>query len=509
MNSLCTILVRASTACFIVAFMLTTHRRAAAQDPGSLEKLTFMMPDGPIAINFRFCPAGTMIPGTPDLTGSAQRATPIAVRSFYIDETEITVGQFRGVVGAAGIKRLVQFAMVEEKNNPQFRRAIEAGTDEPALFVGLEDAVNFCKLIQVSYDQSRLAADQVTVESRQFRLPSHTEWQYAARAISSADERPAIRHFNRWPSLSELSPANQQKCHEVWTSLVKPGQFQGSQDDFLVLSTATGAGESQKVREILEEAFSIAFKSEKRSAAGIGALRPVKQTLPNAWSIYDMHEGVTEWTIGAATADPQQTWEKLLGRSDMNGYENAFLSGGTFKDSYFTAGALSRFTFWGGSQLTDGKASLFTYSQDIVEDKAPGFRIVMDRALAKDWLYLVRKSVRKSEGRSPVEVQYLVDSERLIADLTPKDSEERQVIAFYRLLANPVFQKSEFASHLITLSKLESPTDTGEVSASATANNLNALLNKKNTATAPTSKKNVETDDQIYFRYVATRISKE
>jgi len=87
--------------------------------------------------------------------------------------------------------------------------------------------------------------------------------------------------------------------------------------------------------------------------------------LPNDWNIFDMHESVTEWTIWAASADPRIIWERLQARGNVEGYENTFLSGGSFKDSYFGAGSLSRFAFWGGRKLTDGNQGRFHIQQTL------------------------------------------------------------------------------------------------------------------------------------------------
>jgi formylglycine-generating enzyme required for sulfatase activity len=494
--------LRFATTWLFFAFTCTIPADATAQQAGALEHVAIMMPAGPVQIDFRFCPPGTIYPGMPDAAASA---APVVVRGFYLGETEITVGQMRGVMGSDGIGPLIQRAAVEEKNKPEYRRALESGAEEPALFVGLDDAVRFCHTVQQAFDQARLAGSQMSVESRQFRLPGYVEWQYAARAVTAAEANPERVHFNRWPNLSELTQANQQKCQEVWMSLGKQGPFQGSQSDFLVLSSATSPGDSQKVREILEEAFSLAFKAEKRTAAGVGVLRAVRSTLPNEWNIFDMHDSVTEWTIWASSADPRAIWDQLKTRSDMTGYENSFLSGGSFKDSYFGPGSLTRFTFWGGGKLTDGKPGPFPYSAEIADDQAPGFRIVMERLLAKDWLYMVRRSA-KQEGDLVSRKSYMDDSENLIRELTPTNSTELKVIGFYKLLSDSSTSRSQLAGHLTSIAGI-TDSAAGESAGSAAAGKLNALLKKNSGDGAPAkAATSAESDDQTYFRYVASRI---
>jgi formylglycine-generating enzyme required for sulfatase activity len=499
--------LRYATTCLFFAVSFTIEGDATAQEAGALEQITIAMPAGPVQIDFRFCPPGQIHPGMPAASGPGPSTAPADVRGFYIGETEVTVGQFRSVMGSEGVGPLAQRAALFEKQNPEYRRALESGAEEPALLVGLDDAIRFCQTFQQAFEQARLSTSQVTVETRQFRLPGYIEWQYAARGSASAEQAAEIRHFNRWPKLSELSQANQQKCQEVWTSIGKQGSFSGSQDDFLILSSATNAADTEKVREILEEAFHLAFKSEKRNRAGLGVLRPVRSTLPNTWNIFDMHESVTEWTIWAASADPRTIWEKVSSRKDVNGYENSFLSGGSFIDVPFGPGALNRFTIWGGGILTEGKPSPFPYNEDIVTDQAPGFRVVMERALSKDWLFLVRKSINENNEEADM-ASYLADSERLIRELTPIGSTEQKVIGFYKLLRSPLVDRSQLNAQLIAVANAKGSANNSDGASTTAANKLNALLKKKpNESTVATPAGNVESDDQQYFRYVASRTS--
>lgn len=472
---------------------------AFAQDAGSLETISIASQTESIEFQFRFCPNGTLFVGMPDTSG-AQSGTPVAIKGFYIGEAEVTVSQLRAILGADGISPLVERARIEEKNKPEYRIALESGSEEPAIFVGLEDAVQFCKAVEESVESNRLRSSNTTVESRLFRLPGYAEWQYAARAVAKADERPELMHFNRWPQMSELTQASQQKCNEVWLSMGKQGAFPGLQKDFLTLSTATNPSDIQKVREVLEEAFTIAFKSQKRSAAGLGILSPVRSTLPNAWNVFDMHESVREWTLWAASADPRLIWDRLKNRPDMSGFENAFLSGGSFNDSFFEPNSLSRFTFWGG-KLTEGKPGPIAYSTELVEDQVPGFRMAMDRVLAKDWLFVVRRAFRKGE-EAPDE---LATSERLVQELTEVDARERKIMAFYSTLNQNRDAGQEIAAVLRTVAEIKDEADPAVASTSA-ADKLNALVKKPKGSTNASSATPDANDDQIYMRFIADRL---
>lgn len=142
-----------------------------------------------------------------------------------------------------------------------------------------------------------------------------------------------------------------------------------------------------------------------------------------------------------------------------------------------------------------------------MDDQAPGFRIVMDRLLSKDWLYLVRKRMRQ-KGDLLVINTYLDDSENLIRELASNEAPELKVIGFYKLLNDASASGSQLSEQLTLIASVNDATGS-DSAGDAAAKKLNSLLKSKPAERAAGKKAaSAESDDQAYFRYVASRIGK-
>jgi formylglycine-generating enzyme required for sulfatase activity len=96
-------------------------------------------------------------PGTFQMgpSGKAQVAHPVTIsRSFYLQTTEVTQGQWKAVMGAAPW---------------DWDPMVKKGDDFPAVDVTWKDAQAFLKKLNARHDGS-------------YRLPTEAEWEYACRA---------------------------------------------------------------------------------------------------------------------------------------------------------------------------------------------------------------------------------------------------------------------------------------------------------------------------------------
>lgn len=490
---------------FLTATCVTSAPSIQAAQPGELVEWK-VATNPPVTIRFHYCPAGTIRPAKPSTaTASENLPPPTQVRDFYLGETEVTLAQFRAVLGDAGLAPLKAQAAKVQTTNPELFDMLQRGQDEPAFFVGLDGAVDFCNRLQTEFDDFRAKMAQPSVDTRMFRLPSHVEWQYAARGIAASDQQAAMPHFGRWIRFAELSPANQQKCQEVWQSLGHGGPFSDNQDAFLELARTTDAAQQEKVKEILTEAFGKAFGSARRQASGISTLQPVGKTRANAWNLTDMHEGVSEWTIWATKPErARDLWLKLTtarkSAKPLIDQEDVFLSGGSFSDSYFGAKALSRFTVWGGPKLTDDQPQPFSFQAEIVLDTVPGFRVLMERVVADDWLFALRRGVFEKRLMSANAPNYLKSSNAVVLELTESDHPARSAVEFYsELAASRTAVPVRFGETLKKVAQMR-PTPSSGGSGSA-ASKLAALVKKTNETSTPGESSS--SDEGDYFQALA------
>ncbi|RLS84472.1 MAG: hypothetical protein DWI07_02410 [Planctomycetota bacterium] len=471
--------------------------------PGDLFELKLETLSG-VGIKFRYCPTGTIIPGKPQASVSKSATVkPTDVREFYIGETEVTMEQFNRLMGEEGSTSLKKYAS-QLTGTPELLEAIQKNGQEPAILVSLENAVDFCMKLQGMYDADRLK-NAPTIESRKFRIPTHIEWQYAARAVSSADQIQQLPHFGLWTPFNQLKIGNQEKCKEIWKQLSQKGEFPGDQDSFMIIATADDADSKGKLSEILKDVFEKSFKSVRDISTGRGKLQPVGSTLGNKWGVKDLHDSTAEWTMST-----QEIWkrvsEKRLAKNVLENQSNIFLSGGSFNASLILGrGAIARFTIWGGPVLTEGVARDFIYHESQINEYIPGFRILMERTLSKDWLYMVRNGVYEKNLLNQKASSFLDSNRKLAVECVGVNDQSIAVIDFYRdLVVSKPENRSQFASRIRQIAKLQPSVESSPSAKDA----LKDILASKKPATASSGSVN-QSDDQEFFSNLANLMQQQ
>ena len=193
-----------------------------------------------LGMTFVLIPAGTFIMGSPieeahRNVSEVQHQVSIS-QPFYLQRTEVTVNQWRAVMGRRWLARK------------------RGGGDMPVVKVSWHDCRKFIRKL------NRLTGDK-------YLLPTEAQWEYAARAGSSA------------------------------------AYFWGNQID---CSHAMYANNPMK-HDNCVATFS-------REGMKPGQPAPVGSFMPNAWGLYDMHGNVWEWCEdlfdryeAVSTVDPCET----------------------------------------------------------------------------------------------------------------------------------------------------------------------------------------------------------
>ena len=403
----------------VSATVVTAWSPAFAQpQPGDLLEVRVTTPSGPVAVRFRYCPPGEAMRGRPQelpkptgnplLDRVKRKALLSELKGFYIGETEVSQQQFERLLGKETLERVFQGMVAGETGG--------RGDDFPIRGVSVIDAAAFCDSL------SNLDADKVggrsSLEARRFRLPTHDEWQYACRAVGDVDQTSRYPHFNAWPELKDVSKDVVADCQDVWKGrLNESGPFVGSQDQ--VVRVIEAHDNPRRGVEILSEFLRAALGTERSYATAETQPRLVASGKKNGWNILNMHGNVFEWTIAERTPEKVEEVWRLLAAGDAPA-----LSGDTSKSFFLAGGSYNHsldqnvsdwitFSIWGGQPMREGAAEAYSFSelesQNIVQDTPPGFRVLLERVLAQDWLLVIREATLMNEKDNLVLCQFSLD----------------------------------------------------------------------------------------------------
>ncbi len=213
-------------------------------------------------------PPGEFLMGAPEGDPDAQadekpRHRVRLSRPFYLGVHEVTVGQFRAFVRAAGFKTAAETdgygTSGYEKdtrsfvyNAPAFSwRAVgwEQTDDHPVLNLTWHDATAFCRWLSQK-------------EGRTYRLPTEAEWEYACRAGTTT----RFACGDKLEDVQGVANVADRSLLEEWETV------------------ARAAKEGKAHRLVVPMPWD----------DGYPFTAPVGRFQPNAWGLYDMHGNVAE-----------------------------------------------------------------------------------------------------------------------------------------------------------------------------------------------------------------------
>lgn len=430
-----------------MVIVLSATSVLAEHQPGELLEVTVAPQKGPLTVRFRYCPSGQLLRGKPkplpEPTGNKtldalkRKALLADMRGFYIQESEVSQQQFQDVLGEQAVQTVFQRMVAGETGG--------RGSEFPIRGVTVFEAAEFCESLR-QLDSLTPAASS-GLEDRRFRLPTPDEWQYACRAIRDPEQTDDKPHFNAWPAKEDLPKSVLADCMDVWSKkLNEQTPFVGTQDQ--VMRVIEAHDNPRRGVEILSEFLRLALGTKRGYRDPSTEPQPVRTGKPNAWNVFNAHGNVFEWTI--AERDDERlsdVWRALTAgdRQSLTAEDEAtfFLAGGSYSSSVSDKVAnWITFSTWGGHPMNDGEPAPGSLSeleaQDIVNDMLPGFRVLLERVLASNWLFVIRKSTVLDEKSTLNDIsKRLADHRKVVAELaTGRDlalAEAR--IQFYEALA--------------------------------------------------------------------------
>ncbi len=263
--------------------MLTddTEPDVSPQDlPTANSTWSVFLPNG-VIMEFAPCKQGLFKMGSPDTeqgrdVNEALHSVVIS-KPFWMGVTEVTQGQWESIMGTTvidlakivyedntplriGDKTVTNRELNEINNDEAIGNLCGDVDSETAMYnVSWDDATNFCAKLT---EQERLA--NRLPKGYAFRLPTEAEWEYAARAGSSA-ALPNGRNLDIF-GCRNAPPIDSQ------------GWYSGNSS---VGFSGTGVNTSDW--------------SEKQYPEGFAHARQVGQKEPNTWGLYDTIGNVFEW----------------------------------------------------------------------------------------------------------------------------------------------------------------------------------------------------------------------
>jgi len=417
----------------------------AAPQPGELLEIKVDTPNGAAVVRFRFCPPGELLRGKP--TGAAlptgtslkdrmkRRALLAEMKGSYIAESEISWQQFERILGQAASNQVLGRMLAGESEG--------RGSQFPIRGVTVIEAAAFCEALG-KFDAAG-KANRPGLEDRKFRLPTHDEWQYACRAIDDPELTQQSPYFSGWPALKDVPKAVVSDCNDVWTkTLNRQAAFTGSQEE--VIEVIQAHKTPRRGAEILSAFLGLALGTQRSYSTIATGPQPVGTGKANGWKLFNMHDNVFEWTIAVSDPDRLSALWDLLASGNAAELTNddakiLFLAGGGYNDSIGDKPEnWVKFSIWGGQPMEGEVASAYTFSEAKTQDveTSPGFRVLLQRVLAQDWLLAIRNSSVLDQKLTLPEIkQRLAEDRATVAELSTGEvlTKAEARIKYYEALA--------------------------------------------------------------------------
>jgi hypothetical protein len=455
---------------------------AQKHNSGDPLNIPLQLDDGQLILNFRYCPEGTvpLVPPWQDQESAGNYYS----NGFYVLETELSIGSIAKILGSDALTRHKKILQDFEKSggteDPTYPNLADGLANEsdsvPAIFISIKELVNLCEILSVLSTAQNL--EQNTIEGRSFRLLTTSEWRKAA--IGNLPEGGTYNNilFYNYPTPNELRDVVGSRFEDIFKELKTAGEFRGSIAD-IYTAFASVSTLSLEARQWANESLRLLFhetmirrntKADKFENARDDSTMKLRYSEPNNIGLYDLLNGLPEWTLAANTeTEAIVTWDDLKkamlrDKPSATGIQGGLVitGGSSFKpvthktvDDYWMTS-----TLWGGPKIEQGRLKNYTFEQfdETANDQFVGIRIGLFRSVRPNWFNVVRKT-QSTDFQDRMEIKKPFDGFlKTLSELSSSEKQEAElnsVIAYYRALSLYKVNQLEFANE--SLAKIEFP----------------------------------------------------
>lgn len=389
--------------------------------------------EGETNLRFVYCPEGVLV----EVDKSLQENGEKPLKPFYFLETEVTIAEYRALLGKAGMDDILEVmkGMNVDSRIPYDEQINNKDSKWPAPFVKLKNAFEICKIANDSINDKKGKSSR-SMDVYVIRIPTIQEWQYAGRAAVDAKEGVTRLHFNQW--INNVPESIIGSGTELRKKLDLLGSFDGSQSQLLDMIDKSEKFRNE-IRSLVNEILPLAFSKDQKLEGWINSaysitLHDVKLLKPNNWGIYGIHFNTPELVINADQNDAtklmndyiadKKNLDNVKGKITLAGpYSGASLSG----KSDFKSFTLSGFQHI-GSRTPEN-------IDDLVFEAITGVRLVMDRQLAKNYVSILRENWYNTKYKNDVNATSMIEKLKIISELSNEGDESILIYNIYNAIA--------------------------------------------------------------------------
>lgn len=445
---------------------------------GDLLEVPVEFGENNINLRFRYVAPGVISVNEPWLDSSDDELYRSS--GFYVMETELSIADVEKVLGANGLKhpatKFNQQVEVDPKNNTwdYFVKAFETKSSEvPLVGIAIKDLALFCDALSKASTTQNLA--NITIEGRTIRPLTTSEWRLAAIGKLSSKASNNYILLPNYPEPEKVPDGLRRRFEAAYKALKIGGEFTGSIEDIYKVISGTF---ERDIQVQVDEAFRmLACESilkqvepnELKNPQPTSAVK-LKFSNPNSLGIFDLMNGLPEWTLIEKTeSEAISSWESFIS-SMLNNPEAAnrhptqfSLVGGSFARPFTSesVGFWKTSTIWGGPKIgTDGRLKIYGSGEFDHRsfDSLAGIRLGVFRSLRKDWFEVVRNAHFDQFDTVDRPRQVFGSFEETLSQLSTEEEVGRislSVINFYKSLAYYSLKESRLTAE--SLGRLDFP----------------------------------------------------